>query len=351
MMKKAIGETHIKYDNVYTACGKMNDHARTSPRSRYVTCGICVAVLNEEKRSLGSNQRKTMFLLRRDSFICGLHVGGCGNFIRRKGVVIGEHVNQDHIVPKDFFNSHDAKDEFQKIWNIQPMHKRCNGRRRGTLDTQFRCACHHTYVNEDNSVDLFYKDNNEWSKVQLLNPYPSGRVSLVNNLFPTVRYKLGVETDRKGNVVSYGYWETDDGREYGHAFSMPRVYEIYNAIQLFATFRWKMCIDECSIFRAKFSDTSEISDAEMAKFYTIEFLANIYDSSPPVSSATNDIQFTVANNIDSMVRDIQQNMIDCDVRDDRRYRAVRVEIANMLRIHVRNIERNRRMISAHQRTE
>ena len=89
------------------------------------------------------NYRKRLSrLLLKDDHLCGTHVGGCG-----KQIPTRTEATVDHIFTKSFFK--DGEDsvrpqDYNKDWNLQPMHLQCNGERGGQIYgfPLFTCACH-----------------------------------------------------------------------------------------------------------------------------------------------------------------------------------------------------------------
>ena len=81
-------------------------------------------------------------LIRRDGYLCGLHIGGCG-----KEAGPGSEADIDHMFPRAFFK--DTKflcpRDYDDEWNLQRMHVSCHrDRKRGFLTgfPVFRCKCH-----------------------------------------------------------------------------------------------------------------------------------------------------------------------------------------------------------------
>ena len=81
-------------------------------------------------------------ILPRDNNLCGIHVGGCGLPMRNRA-----DATVDHIFTKSFFN--DKEDglkpkHYNKDWNCQPMHQKCNEGRGGQIYgfPLFICSCH-----------------------------------------------------------------------------------------------------------------------------------------------------------------------------------------------------------------
>ena len=81
-------------------------------------------------------------ILPRDGHLCGVHFGGCGKPIRNR-----TDATVDHIFTKSFFK--DRVDSvrpahYNKDWNCQPMHQKCNGSRGGQIYgfPLFTCPCH-----------------------------------------------------------------------------------------------------------------------------------------------------------------------------------------------------------------
>lgn len=86
-------------------------------------------------------------LLRRDSRLCGVHLGGCGQRIEE-----GDGSNVDHIIPSAFFSkvSGNSRSLFEQDWNCQPMHLGCNTTKGDDLAEwpRFRCDCHFLQVED-----------------------------------------------------------------------------------------------------------------------------------------------------------------------------------------------------------
>ena len=89
------------------------------------------------------NSRKRLSsLLPRDSYMCGIHVGGCGKRIRNRA-----DASVDHIFTKSFFKDREdgiRPKHYNEEWNCQPMHKECNRKRGGQVYgfPLFTCSCH-----------------------------------------------------------------------------------------------------------------------------------------------------------------------------------------------------------------
>ena len=89
------------------------------------------------------NNRKALSrLLPRDSHLCGIHVAGCGKDIRNRA-----EATVDHIFTKSFFNDREdgvRPKDYNRDWNLQPMHNQCNLDRGGQIYgfPLFICSCH-----------------------------------------------------------------------------------------------------------------------------------------------------------------------------------------------------------------
>ena len=86
-----------------------------------------------------SSSKQRSRLLRRDGFLCGTHLGGCGKRIESiRGATV------DHIFTQSFFREFEAPAEVNGDWNCQPMHPACNVKRAGQIHgfPLFRCVCH-----------------------------------------------------------------------------------------------------------------------------------------------------------------------------------------------------------------
>lgn len=86
-------------------------------------------------------------LLRRDKRRCGVHLGGCGKTIDQ-----GQECNVDHIIPSAFFSkvAGGSTSRYERDWNCQPMHMRCNQEKAAELAEwpKFHCRCHYLQVEE-----------------------------------------------------------------------------------------------------------------------------------------------------------------------------------------------------------
>ena len=88
-----------------------------------------------------SSQRLSR-LLPRDDHLCGIHVGGCGKRIRNR-----TEATVDHIFTQSFFKDREDSirpKDYNKDWNLQPMHQQCNHGRGGQIHgfPLFTCSCH-----------------------------------------------------------------------------------------------------------------------------------------------------------------------------------------------------------------
>ena len=81
-------------------------------------------------------------LLKRDKNKCGVHLGGCGSEIASRS-----EATVDHIFTQSFFKDREKgvkPEDYNKDWNCQPMHLKCNNQRGGQIYgfPIFLCACH-----------------------------------------------------------------------------------------------------------------------------------------------------------------------------------------------------------------
>ena len=92
------------------------------------------------------NKVKRQRVAHRDDKICGIHLGGCMTSIQGKSTL--DHILPQSLIPAFRLNSQ----EFNKDWNLQPMHSECNVNRGGTIRGLpcFQCACHYYEVVGDN---------------------------------------------------------------------------------------------------------------------------------------------------------------------------------------------------------
>ena len=93
---------------------------------------------------MNSRKRRILdrFLIRRDGYVCGSHIGGCG-----KETCSKPGATLDHIFPQAFFKDTKAlrPPEYDKPWNVQRMHNVCNNEKKGGFlfgFPVFKCRCH-----------------------------------------------------------------------------------------------------------------------------------------------------------------------------------------------------------------
>ena len=106
-----------------------------------------------------AKRRRKSTVRKRDSSLCGIHLGGCGNEICN-----GQPYDVDHIIPRSYFELLDGerKRQFESPWNLQPMHRECHERNRtGQIWTfpTFQCECHSLQI--ENRV-LYLRYNGEF---------------------------------------------------------------------------------------------------------------------------------------------------------------------------------------------
>ena len=93
-----------------------------------------------------NNKAKRIRVAHQDDKICGIHLGGCMTSIQGKSTL--DHILPQSLIPAFRLNSQ----EFNKDWNLQPMHPECNVERGGAIHGLpcFQCACHsYQVVGED----------------------------------------------------------------------------------------------------------------------------------------------------------------------------------------------------------
>ena len=93
-------------------------------------------------------------ILKRDNYLCGIHMGGC-----RKKISIQE-ATKDYIIPKNIIRRFAVNYQnmlYTSMVNLQPMCRDCNGNKKsGSFPPETywieknRCSCH-TIVFEENS--------------------------------------------------------------------------------------------------------------------------------------------------------------------------------------------------------
>ena len=74
-----------------------------------------------------NNKVKRRRVAHRDAKICGIHLGGCMTSIQGKSTL--DHILPQSLIPTFRLNSQ----EFNKDWNLQPMHPECNVERGGAI--------------------------------------------------------------------------------------------------------------------------------------------------------------------------------------------------------------------------
>lgn len=111
---------------------------------------------------MNRQKRKTLdrLLIKRDGYICGPHVGGCG-----KQACSDTETNIDHIFPQAFFRDTKAlaPEKYNSPWNVQRMHKACNNEAKGGFVfgfPEFKCKCHWLQIRKRGSeyaLEVSYK--------------------------------------------------------------------------------------------------------------------------------------------------------------------------------------------------
>ena len=174
-----------------------------------------------------SSQRLSR-LLPRDSHLCGIHVGGCGKRIRNR-----TEATVDHIFTQSFFK--DRADsvrpqDYNKDWNLQPMHQQCNGERAGQIYgfPLFACACHWLQIDKTPKGHVL-ELHHRIGKDETVSPVSTEKHNFVFNSISTGKFaaELGGATEVEiGGVWSMGHVGpgkkgiTGKG-QLGHAF--PRI--------------------------------------------------------------------------------------------------------------------------------
>ena len=143
-------------------------------------------------------------VLKRDNWICGLHLGGCC-----KPIIKGEPYNLDHIIPKALFSrvAQERNAEFNMDWNLQPMHLSCNNASKGSsLDgwPHFICKCHYLQLWEG---DLYVCTKGAVGK---------GKHRLLENIVSECRDRVDARIvigsgKGKGGTNQVGYWKDKFG--------------------------------------------------------------------------------------------------------------------------------------------
>ena len=131
-------------------------------------------------------------LIRRDGYLCGLHIGGCG-----KEAGPSSEADIDHMFPRAFFK--DTKflcpRDYDDEWNLQRMHVSCHrDRKRGFLTgfPVFRCKCHWLQIRrrrEKHALEVSYHPSGADIHRVVVVPYGKfdvgdGRISDPKGLLP-----------------------------------------------------------------------------------------------------------------------------------------------------------------------
>ena len=93
-----------------------------------------------------AKRKRKSAVRKRDSSLCGIHLGGCGKLIHD-----GDTYDVDHIIPQSFFELLDSerKRRFESRWNLQPMHRECHEKNRSGQFWSFpifQCQCHSLHI-------------------------------------------------------------------------------------------------------------------------------------------------------------------------------------------------------------
>ena len=168
-------------------------------------------------------------LLPRDGYLCGSHLGGCRQQIKNRA-----DATVDHMFTRSFLKNREGgirPSEYNKDWNCQPMHHKCNQKRGGQIYgfPMFSCSCHWLQIRQTaagHTLDLHcLVDGNEF-----VIPVSSEGHSFVLGNISTGKFK-----DELGSMAELqvaGVWTMGDvppgkkaitGKGHmGHAF--PRVF-------------------------------------------------------------------------------------------------------------------------------
>ena len=143
--------------------------------------------MNRRKR-----QKLNRLLIRRDGYICGSHVGGCGI-----EAASGPETDLDHIFPRAFFRDTKSLNptEYDSPWNLQRMHKVCNGDTKGGFlfgFPLFKCKCHWLRIKkrrEKYALEVSYRPSDADIRQVIVVPYGKfqvgdGRISDPKGLLP-----------------------------------------------------------------------------------------------------------------------------------------------------------------------
>ena len=200
-------------------------------------------------------------LLQRDGYRCGIHSGGCGELIKK-----GE-ATKDHIVPLSYIRTLPNMSEFQKKWNYQSMHAKCNNEdRRGQIinGIKFKCNCHGIYIDDEGSYWIMYKKEirgkNKWQKTLLLKK--NNEQEYKNpQLFKNNKNLITIIPKEDKNAEFSGFSalprEITKKPQMGHIFWPLPFYErmLQNSIELERTEQWEnLAFEVETFFKHWFSD-------------------------------------------------------------------------------------------------
>ena len=96
--------------------------------------------------STRAKRKRKSAVRKRDSSLCGIHLGGCG-----KEIGNAEAYDVDHIIPQSYLGvlDRERRRRFESLWNLQPMHRECHERNRSgqiwSFPT-FQCRCHSLHI-------------------------------------------------------------------------------------------------------------------------------------------------------------------------------------------------------------
>ena len=193
--------------------------------------------------------KKKKRLLRRDGYICGLHLDGCGERITNSEIL---NATVDHLIPKAYYKAITRKEdhparrgkEFNQDWNCQPMHAKCNVGRGGQLVgyPRFKCGCHFLHITSgDLYVWAWDKARSDWSSHMIVS-----EVAVETSPIQEAAAKRGHRLVTREHIVIAGGWRGPGGRreigfgkgESGHIIARMSAAEAktFNTVELHRSF-------------------------------------------------------------------------------------------------------------------
>ena len=117
----------------------------------------------QDMTNMAKSKRREV-VLKRDNYLCGIHLGGCGERLSKS-----DQITLDHIIPESWWKDREPvrPDYYNQEWNFQPMHDYCNsGDKKGQIYgfPVFSCRCHWLRIEQTDKgfvLVLFYRKGDE----------------------------------------------------------------------------------------------------------------------------------------------------------------------------------------------